>query len=89
MCQSLICEPTRRSATSDWLSTDIADDDWTACQAVGHAAYFLDMGGVVAPSATGYGIVIAVFEARVTPGQIVLSGTVVLDEATYFTALNE
>lgn len=35
---------------------DIADEDWTACQAVGHAAYFLDYDGVLAPSASGLGL---------------------------------
>ncbi|MFL6137489.1 MAG: RES domain-containing protein [Frankiaceae bacterium] len=62
---------------------DIQDDDWTACQAVGHAAWFLETAGVVAPSATGAGIVIAVFENRLRPGQLRLRSSVTLDEATY------
>ncbi len=45
--------------------TDIADLDWTACQSVGHAAWFLGLGGVLAPSATGDGLVLAAFENRV------------------------
>lgn len=49
---------------------DIAGDDMTACQAVGHAAWFLEMAGVVAPSATGHGLVVAAFEHRAHPGQI-------------------
>jgi RES domain-containing protein len=44
---------------------DITDDDWTACQAVGHAAWFLGLSGVLAPSATGEGLVLAAFENRV------------------------
>lgn len=44
---------------------DISDPDWTACQAVGNAAWFLGLGGVLAPSATGEGLVLAAFEARV------------------------
>jgi RES domain-containing protein len=62
---------------------DIADEDWTACQAVGHAAYFLDMGGLVAPSAIGHGLVIAAFETRVIANQLTITETVALDEATY------
>jgi len=49
---------------------DIADDDWTACQAVGQAAYFLGHDGLIAPSATGQGLVIAVFESRLAHGQL-------------------
>lgn len=43
---------------------DIADDDWTACQAIGQAAWFLGLGGVLAPSASGAGFVLAAFETR-------------------------
>lgn len=43
---------------------DVADEDWTACQAVGHAAWFLGLGGVLAPSASGAGFVLAAFETR-------------------------
>ncbi|NNM46949.1 RES family NAD+ phosphorylase [Knoellia koreensis] len=46
---------------------DIADDDWTACQAVGHAAWFLGLSGVLAPSASGAGHVLAAFETRTGP----------------------
>jgi RES domain-containing protein len=51
---------------------DISDDDWTACQGVGHAAYFLGFDGVLAPSATGAGLVLAAFESRLSPGQLTL-----------------
>ncbi|WEG08921.1 RES domain-containing protein [Microbacterium horticulturae] len=44
---------------------DISDPDWTACQAVGNAAWFLGLGGVLAPSATEEGVVLAAFEARI------------------------
>lgn len=44
---------------------DIDDPDWTACQAVGNAAWFLGLGGVLAPSATGEGVVLAAFETRI------------------------
>jgi RES domain-containing protein len=62
---------------------DISDDDWTACQTVGHAAYFLEMSGIVAPSATGVGLVIAAFETRLRPGQLDVTATTVLDAPTY------
>lgn len=61
---------------------DILDEEWTACQTVGHAA-FLDYGGIVAPSATGAGLVIAVFEARMKPGELTLRSTETLDAVTY------
>lgn len=51
--------------------SDIEDqNDWTACQAVGHAAWFLERAGVLAPSATGEGTVLAAFEERLAPGQL-------------------
>lgn len=43
---------------------DIADEDWTACQSIGQAAWFLGLGGVLAPSASGLGFVLAAFETR-------------------------
>ena len=50
--------------------SDIADPDWTACQSVGHAAWFLEMQGVLAPSASGVGEILAVFEGRVRLDQL-------------------
>lgn len=49
---------------------DIADDDLTACQSVGQAAHFLNFGGILVPSATGIGLVLAAFESRLRPGQL-------------------
>lgn len=46
---------------------DIEDPDWTACQSVGNAAWFLGHAGVLAPSATGEGVVLAAFETRASP----------------------
>jgi len=43
-------------------------NDATACQEVGEAAHHLGREGVLAPSATGAGIVLAVFVERVLPG---------------------
>jgi RES domain-containing protein len=62
---------------------DIADDDRTACQAVGQAAWFLELQGVIAPSASGEGHVLAVFENRAHAGQLTVAATAPLDQATY------
>lgn len=44
---------------------DLEGDDWSACSAVGHAAWFLELGGVIAPSARADGAVLAAFEDRI------------------------
>lgn len=62
---------------------DICDDDWTACQSIGHAAWFLEMGGIFAPSASGIGYVLTVFEDRIEPGQIRLMESRPLDAQLY------
>lgn len=49
---------------------DLSDDDWTACQAVGHAAWFLGFQGVLAKSASGTGVVLAAFEGRIELPQL-------------------
>lgn len=60
--------------------SDIADDDHTACQAVGQAADFLGYQGVLAPSATGTGLVLAAFEARLGSGQLEVASSQPLTE---------
>lgn len=62
---------------------DIADEDHTACQMVGHAAHFLGYQGVLAPSATGAGLVITAFEVRLHPGQLTLSDSHALTQQVY------
>lgn len=49
---------------------DILDDDWTACQTVGHAAWFLEIQGILVRSASGAGMVVAAFESHLTSGQL-------------------
>lgn len=49
---------------------DIESHDWSACQSVGETANFLGRQGVLAPSSTGIGSVIAIFEPRIRPGQL-------------------
>lgn len=46
---------------------DLANDDPAACQAVGAAAQYLGREGILAPSATGQGTVLAVFFDRLEP----------------------
>lgn len=55
---------------------DLSSPDWEACQAVGEAAKFLGLQGVLAPSSTRLGTVLAAFEAELTPGQLALKTTV-------------
>ena len=53
--------------------------DWGPCQRVGEFAQYLGLQGILAPSATGMGIVIVVFEARVRPDQLELVSTRPMD----------
>lgn len=62
---------------------DVSGEDWSACQAVGHAAWFLEMSGVLAPSAGSVGLVIAAFETRADPGQIKVAHSVDLTPQLY------
>lgn len=49
----------------------ISGDDLRPCQAVGEAAHHLGREGVIAPSATGAGTVVAVFFDRLAAGSVV------------------
>lgn len=49
---------------------DLSDDDWTACQGVGNAAQYPGITSVLAPSATGIGSVLTVYEPHLRPGQL-------------------
>ena len=62
---------------------DIAGDDWEACQLVGHAAWFLEFAGVLAPSASGQGFVLAVFEDRANPGAVRVHSSTPLNQTLY------
>ncbi len=62
---------------------DIFGDDWAACQAVGHAAWFLHMQGVLALAAGGVGLVITAYEQRTRPGQLVIAASVDLTPEKY------
>jgi RES domain-containing protein len=54
---------------------DIESVDRTLCQQIGEAAQFLDLQAVIAPSATGVGIVIAVYERRLNRDQLTVTAT--------------
>ncbi len=49
---------------------DLFGKDWAACQAVGHAAWFLEMAGVLAPAAGGIGLVVTALGHRAQRGQV-------------------
>ncbi len=62
---------------------DIHGDDWSACQAVGHAAWFLHVQGVLVPAAGGVGLVITAYEQRTRPGQLQVTRSEHLTPARY------
>jgi len=45
------------------------------CQEVGHAAWFLELHGVLAPSAVGDGVTLALFEHNTPPSAISVQST--------------
>lgn len=51
---------------------DIAADHRTPCQRVGEAVSYLGYEGLVAPSATGTGLVIAAYEPRISLSQLIV-----------------
>lgn len=50
------------------IPSDISDDDPTKCQSIGDAAHYAGFEGVMAPSASGVGVVVAVFFDQVKAG---------------------
>jgi RES domain-containing protein len=72
-------------AIQDTLGLRIEDlsGDWPPCQAVGHAAWFLEFHAVLAPSAVGDGVTLALFEHRTATGQVVVNSTTPLDYARF------
>jgi RES domain-containing protein len=51
---------------------DIRSDDRSRCQRVGEGVAYLGFQGVLAPSATGVGFVLAVFEPRISLSQLIV-----------------
>ena len=60
---------------------DLVDENWTACQRVGDAVHYLGIAGLLAPSATGVGRVLAVFEPHLLPGQLRVVGSSEFDKS--------
>lgn len=60
---------------------DLVDENWTACQRVGDAVHYLGIAGLLAPSATGVGRVLAVFEPHLRPGQLRVVGSSEFDKS--------
>ena len=58
---------------------DIEARDSSPCQEIGMAAHYLGFQGVLAPSATHIGFVLAAFERNIGRGQLVVSETRPLD----------
>ncbi len=48
-------------------AADLVSDDLTTCQAIGDAAHYLGTEAVLAPSATGVGLALAIFTDRLEP----------------------
>lgn len=60
---------------------DLTSRDWSACQEVGRAAYSLELEGLLAPSGTGVGDVLALFEMHLRQGsQMVEARSYLLEE---------
>jgi RES domain-containing protein len=57
---------------------ELLGEDMAASQQIGQAARYLGFEGLVAPSATGAGLAIAVFEDQIRPGQLKIVNTVPL-----------
>lgn len=53
------------------------------CQEVGHAAWFLQFHGVLAPSAVGAGVTVALFDHSTPPGRVIARSTEPLDFSLY------
>ena len=64
--------PEAASATGLGLQ-EIASDDWGPCQEVAQAAHFLQFQGIRAPSTSGSGTVLVVFEDRLPLGHLRVS----------------
>jgi len=46
---------------------DLEGDDWDPCREIGDAAHKLELEGLLAPSATGVGDILAIFELHLRP----------------------
>ena len=68
-----------RLAAVGLTAADLDADDWEPCQNVGEAAAYLEFQGIIAPSATDVGEVLAVFENRITIDQLIVLDSIEVD----------
>ena len=67
---------TRRGRDAVGLDlSDIESADRSSCQEVGRAAHYLGVQGILAPSATHVGLVLAAFERNIRRGQLIIKET--------------
>ncbi len=63
--------PEAARAAVELKDEDVQGDELRACQAIGEAAEYTGREGIIAPSATGSGTVLAIFFDRLEPASIV------------------
>jgi len=59
--------------------SDLEADDWTVCQKIGDAIDTLGLGGLLADSATGYGVVLTVYVRHTHLGEPHLTSSIEVD----------
>lgn len=60
--------------------SDLEADDWTPCQHIGDAVDTLGLGGLLADSATGRGVVLTVYVRHAHHGELNLTSSIEVDE---------
>lgn len=60
--------------------SDLEADDWTPCQQIGDAVDTLGLGGLLADSATGSGVVLTVYLTHANLGELTLTSSIEVDE---------
>lgn len=60
--------------------SDVEADNWTPCQQIGDAVDTLGLGGLLADSATGSGVVLTVYVSHAHHGELNLTSSIEVDE---------
>lgn len=60
--------------------SDLEADDWTPCQQIGDVVDTLGLGGLLADSATGRGVVLTIYLNHAEHGQLSLTSSIEVDE---------
>jgi len=60
--------------------SDLEADDWAACQRIGDAVDTLGLGGLLADSATGSGVVLTIYVRHVHHGELNLTTSIEVDK---------